>query len=80
MKREFELATRTYEAAVPYLDFLINHFVSFTSVQKETLKIMGVIHDAAVRQPAVPLVGKDLNELARLVGEVGLSDENSRVP
>ena len=68
----FDLAAEVHQAAAPYLDFLVEHFVSFTSTQKETLKAMGVIRDAAVRQPAVPLEKGDLKRLLSLLKGMGL--------
>lgn len=76
-KGELKLARRTYRTVVPYLEFLISHFASFTSVQKETLKAIGVISNASVRQPAVPLAEKDLRKLVRILDEMALGTTSS---
>jgi dihydrodipicolinate synthase/N-acetylneuraminate lyase len=65
------LAKATLGRLMPYLDYMIRHFDSFVSVEKEVLRRRGVIASSAVREPAIPLDQDALTELAGVLQTMG---------
>lgn len=60
-------ARKEFRKLLPYLDFLTRNFESFVSVEKEVLKARGVIGDAAVREPCIPMKPGRSRELMRIL-------------
>jgi dihydrodipicolinate synthase/N-acetylneuraminate lyase len=56
----------------PYLEFLAAHFDSFVAVEKHVLKARGVIENATVRDPAIPIEKETVQELRVLIRKMGL--------
>jgi 4-hydroxy-tetrahydrodipicolinate synthase len=73
-KGDEKLARATFETLLPYLNFLIQHFDSFVSAEKEILKIRGVIISSAVREPAVHLDKPAIAKLRGILEKIDLME------
>ncbi len=71
-------ARTIFKTLLPYLDFLIQHFDSFVAVEKEVLRMRGVIRGSAVREPGVPLDWTAVAKLKNLLEAMDLRGARPR--
>jgi 4-hydroxy-tetrahydrodipicolinate synthase len=63
-RRDAEAFFQKYK---PWVDFLMQHSVSETSIEKETLQLRGVITSSYVRGPKLDLTSQQRRELVRIL-------------
>jgi 4-hydroxy-tetrahydrodipicolinate synthase len=70
-------ARKAMAALSPYLEFLVQNFDSFVSIEKEVLRTRGVIQHATVRQPSIPLGRPKSAQLSKLLRSMVLAPLSS---
>ena len=71
-KGDIEGSKKAYEKFKPWVDFLFLHSMQAAEIEKETLRLRGIIRSSHTRGPRVSLSEKDKQELKRILQQMGI--------